>query len=131
MGKSLEGPCFTQEERPVQPWSMQEYDVTVPDIALSFLHIGLDMILEELLVLPPHLGAHTGHDIGCVVFVQLPASLLPSGDVLGVRLSEENLGPFVDLDEELPSVTEDQYPHDICALPQDSQRIKCFVISVL
>lgn len=130
MGISLKRFTFTQEENPIQAWSMKEDHICILNMALSFFHVRLDMFLKQFLILSSHLGTYTGHDIGSMVFIDLSATLLLTGNVFGIRFSEDDFSSFVDLDEELASMTKNQNPEHIGAFPENSQRIKCFIVSM-
>ena len=80
--------CLTQEQRLVDAWCMQEDNICLLNMGLGFLHVLVDVLLEELLILSAHLRAHTGHDVGALILVKLSPALLFATHVLRVRSVE-------------------------------------------
>jgi hypothetical protein len=50
-----QGHGLAQEQRLVDPWGMQEDNVCLLNEGLGFLHVLVDVLLKQFLVLPAHL----------------------------------------------------------------------------
>ena len=101
---------FAQQYRLIHARCVQEYDIGNLNVGFRFLEILRYVLLQEFFICATHLGADAGHDVGALVFVQLPAPLLLAADVLRVRLRHHHFVAFENLEEEFSSVTQDKDP---------------------
>ena len=90
---------------------MKEDDRGLLEVRLVLGHVVVDVLLQELLVLTPHLRAHGLDGLGAVG-VQLATTLLSTAHVFGLRLVDEHFVILIDLQDELASMAEDQDPVD-------------------
>ena len=63
---------------------MQEDYICLLNEGLGFLHVLVDVLLEEFLVLSAHLRPHAGHDVSALILVKLSPALLLATHVLRV-----------------------------------------------
>jgi len=118
----LEGPTLAHEEGLVEAGCVEEDHAGLFDRCFLLLHVIRDVLLQKLLIFPPHLGTQT-LDLASAasVSIQLSTTLLAPHDVLGLAPVDNHFVVLVDLKGELSSVTEDDHPsHHL--LPQSFQR---------
>ena len=83
---------------------MQEDHICLLNEWLGFLHVLVDVLLEEFFVLSAHLRADAGHYVGALVLVELPAALLLAAHVLRVGPVEYLLAALEHLQDEFASM---------------------------
>ena len=83
---------------------MQEDHISLLNEGLGFLHVLVDVFLEEFFVLSAHLRADAGHYVGALVLVELPAALLLAAHVLGVGPVEYLLAALEHLQDKFAAV---------------------------